>query len=91
MQAYQGHFENGCFYVSGQQINLPEKRQVILTILEEQEQEKKTTAYEMTEQEKERRKAWLEELGRIISQSTNEELLYNPRSTTMREPVNLTD
>ena len=36
LQAYKGYFENGQFYTSGKAIHIPERRQVVLTILEEQ-------------------------------------------------------
>jgi hypothetical protein len=35
LQAYQGYFENGRFYTAGQTIPIPERQQIILTILEE--------------------------------------------------------
>jgi len=35
LQAYKGYFENGNFYTAGKSIHIPERRQVILTILEE--------------------------------------------------------
>ena len=34
LQAYQGHFENGLFYSEGQAIRIPERKTVVLTILE---------------------------------------------------------
>ena len=36
MQAYSGYFEKGCFYTAGRAMPIPERRQVILTILEDQ-------------------------------------------------------
>lgn len=35
LQAYKGHFENGLFYTAGQNMPIPEGKQVVLTILEE--------------------------------------------------------
>ena len=31
-QAYEGYFNNGQFYVSGKSIRIPEKRRVVLTV-----------------------------------------------------------
>ena len=33
--AYEGYFVNGCFYTSGKALQIPEKRRVFITILEE--------------------------------------------------------
>ena len=35
MQAYEGYFENGQFYTAGRIINIPERKRVFLTVLEE--------------------------------------------------------
>ncbi|MCL2089297.1 MAG: hypothetical protein FWH14_07420 [Oscillospiraceae bacterium] len=35
MQAYEGYFENGQFYTSGQMIRIPEQRRVYITILDD--------------------------------------------------------
>ena len=35
LQAYQGHFENGLFYSAGQNIRIPERKKIIVTILED--------------------------------------------------------
>ena len=34
-QAYEGYFENGRFYTAEQVINLPERRRVYITVLDE--------------------------------------------------------
>ena len=34
-QAYEGYFENGLFYTAGQKLNIPEKRRIYITILDE--------------------------------------------------------
>jgi len=34
-QAYEGYFENGCFYAAGRPISIPERRRVYITILDE--------------------------------------------------------
>ena len=33
--AYEGYFSNGCFYASGKVVQIPEKRRVVITILED--------------------------------------------------------
>ncbi|MDR1538668.1 MAG: hypothetical protein LBU32_11870 [Clostridiales bacterium] len=43
LQAYQGYFENGRFYTSGRTIPIPERKQIILTILEEAAQDETMT------------------------------------------------
>ena len=35
MQAYEGYFENGCFYAAGKEIHFPERRRVYITVLDE--------------------------------------------------------
>ena len=35
MQAYEGYFENGRFYTAGKAINIPERKRVFITILDE--------------------------------------------------------
>jgi hypothetical protein len=35
LQAYKGYFENGHFFTAGHAIPIPERRQIILTILDE--------------------------------------------------------
>jgi hypothetical protein len=34
-QAYEGYFENGGFYTAGRVINIPERRRVYITVLDE--------------------------------------------------------
>ena len=34
-QAYEGYFENGRFYTAGRTVNLPERRRVYITVLDE--------------------------------------------------------
>ncbi len=34
-QAYEGYFENGNFYTSGQAIRIPERKRVYITVLDE--------------------------------------------------------
>ena len=38
-QAYEGYFENGCFFSGGQAVRIPEKKRVYITILNEPVQE----------------------------------------------------
>ena len=40
-QAYEGYFENGQFYASGQAVRIPERRRVYITILDEAAAESK--------------------------------------------------
>jgi len=68
LQAYQGYFENGYFYTDGHRMQIPEQRQIILTILEEPALKEQTPA----SQDKELRRAWLESLDRAISRSAVE-------------------
>ena len=42
LQAYSGYFEGGRFYTSGTEIQIPEHRQVILTIFEDKTAEDDT-------------------------------------------------
>ena len=35
LQAYKGYFENGNFYTAGKALHIPERRQIIITILDE--------------------------------------------------------
>jgi hypothetical protein len=42
LEAYQGYFEKGHFYTAGRAITIPERRQVILTILEERPSQDET-------------------------------------------------
>ena len=34
-QAYEGYFENGCFFTAGQAVKIPEHRRVYITVLDE--------------------------------------------------------
>lgn len=42
--AYEGYFNNGQFYVSGKAVNIPEKRRVFLTILDDAQDIENDTA-----------------------------------------------
>ena len=85
LQAYQGYFEKGLFHTAGRTIPIPERKQIILTILEE------IPAQESLDEEMEQRKAWINRLETAINLSLDEELPDLPHSTLMREPVNLAD
>jgi hypothetical protein len=85
-QAYEGYFENGLFYSSGQTIKLPERRRVYITVLDE------PVAIDDSEKSNiKRRSAQLIEIKKMISLSMDEELPLLNRSTVMREPVNLSE
>ena len=34
-QAYEGYFENGRFYTAGRPVNIPERRRVYITVIDE--------------------------------------------------------
>lgn len=40
LQAYQGYFENGKFYTAGRTLPIPERKQIIITILDEKDENK---------------------------------------------------
>ena len=86
MQAYEGYFENGQFYTSGRKIRIPERKRIFLTILEEPPSQLSNKNEDLK-----RRAEWLKKLNAAIQLSLDEELPYIPRSTTMREPVDLSD
>ena len=85
-QAYEGYFENGFFYSSGQTIKLPERRRVYITVLDEPADICNTESTQ-----KRRRSAQLSEIKKMISLSMDEELPFSNRSTDVREPINLSD
>ena len=62
MQAYEGYFENGRFYASGKAINIPERKRVFITILEEPA-------------ENEDIKKMIAEFDRMVDESADEILL----------------
>ena len=37
LEAYKGYFENGNFYTAGRTMRIPERRQIVLTFLDEQQ------------------------------------------------------
>ena len=74
--AYEGYFSNGLFYTMGRTVQIPEKRRIFITILEETVHE---TEYKATEQ-KESEQEWLDDFFNILSTATNEiDEKYFPR------------
>ena len=80
-KAYEGYFENGNFFTAGRMVSLPEKKRVVITVLDELEKAE-TGEYE-------RRSEWIKKMTAAVISSSNEELCEIPRSTLMREPVDL--
>ena len=85
LQAYKGYFENGHFYAAGQTLHIPERQQVILTILEESISDNEPAT------NKDIRAKWLENLNTAIQLSSGEQLPDITRSSLLREPTGLTD
>jgi len=83
MEAVEGYFENGRFITKGNLVRVPERRRVIITILDEVAESKR--------EDKELRAAWIKELNTAISLSVEEELPDIQRSKLMREPIDLSD
>ena len=86
-QAYEGYFENGNFFASGRVVRLPERKRVVITVLDEPAKIKS----EMSSGEKERRLAWLKKLDELTIAARDEELIYIPRSKKMRPPLDLAE
>ena len=85
-QTYEGYLEMDCkLSTSGQIITIPGRRRVFIAVYEE------APAQESVDEEMEQRRAWIKELEEAIDLSLDEELPDLPRSTLMREPVNLAD
>ncbi len=84
-QAYEGYFENGNFVMAGKTMKLPENKRVFITVLDESVVK---TQEKFNEQE--RRLAWLKRLDEAIKESSDEELVYFPRSQEMRPPHGMT-
>ena len=84
-QAYEGYFESGTFYSSGQPLRIPERRKVYITVLDEPIQDNSPPHETIP--------AWLEELHRLLDESGDEELrLENfPRMDFGRDPIFFTD
>ena len=104
-QAYEGYFENGLFYSSGQTIKLPERRRVYITVIDEpvdiNNTEKKpdsellkntqSLAIESAQEDLELRAAWLKKLNAAIDLSLNEEFPFLHRSPLMRDPISFSE
>ena len=91
VQAYEGYFENGRFYPTGQKISLPERQRAFVTILDEPARAASMPDTKDYANDQELRMAWLERLDKLITLSADEELIYIPRSTQMRAPVDLSE
>ena len=104
MQAYEGYIENGQFYSVGRTVQVPERRRVIITILDEpvklskKKKDGKTFLAEFNQlakrtqvEDQELRAAWIKKLDAAIDASLDEEMLDIPRSRIMRAPIKLTD
>jgi len=98
MQAINGYLENGRF-TPNDMISLPIRTDAILVIKEQAKPKDHKKAWadfmdgldEVQKEDKELRAAWLERLDKALRLSENEELPDFPRSTFMREPVNLAE
>jgi hypothetical protein len=66
--AYEGYFNDGRFYASGKVIQIPEKRRVVITILEETQNSNETESII----EKESAREWLDDLFLGLQDSTVE-------------------
>jgi len=82
-QAYEGYFENGSFFASGRAVRLPEKKRVVITVLDE--------PIKIVTAGKEQRIKWLERLNAAIDLSADEELPFIHRPAVMREPIDISD
>jgi hypothetical protein len=66
--AYEGYFNDGRFYASGKVIQIPEKRRVVITILEETRNTNETESIV----EKESAREWLDDLFAGLQEATVE-------------------
>jgi hypothetical protein len=80
VQAIQGYFDSGYFYQKGRRVSLPERRLVIVNVLD--------IPIEANEQQKADMEFWAE-FDRLAKESTDEELLMVdfPRMSFGREPI----
>ena len=103
MQAYEGYFENGQFYPVVKTANRPGRQRAFLMVLNESAESLKPKGTEgfleglnrltkeAASEEKELRAAWLKKLDAAINLSLDENIPDIPRSTLMREPLDLAD
>lgn len=68
-RAYVGYIDNGRFYTAGQLLQLPERRKLVITILDEVIAEPPSTVVSQPSCP-----AWLNELNRLLDESADEEL-----------------
>ncbi|MDR2088963.1 MAG: hypothetical protein LBP73_06380 [Clostridiales Family XIII bacterium] len=82
MQAIEGYFDNGRFFAIGRAMPVPERRRVIITVLDEPIQQSKNADD----------RAWLDEFHRLTS-SNGEELRDEdfPRMRFGRELINFSE
>jgi hypothetical protein len=66
--AYEGYFNDGRFYASGKVIQIPEKRRVVITILEETRNTNETESIAENESARE----WLDDLFEGLQDATIE-------------------
>ena len=80
-QTYEGYFERGKFYSTGQLISIPEQRKVYITVFDEPVQTSTT------------KENWLSELHRLLDESGDEKLSMEdfPRMELWREPIIISD
>jgi hypothetical protein len=68
-QAYVGYLEKGLFYTAGQLLQLPERRKLVITILDEAIDELPRAVASQPS-----RPDWLDELNRLLDDSAEEDL-----------------
>jgi len=106
MQAYEGYFEDGRFYPVGSITSKPGRIKAFI-ILDEQIEPSKPSqrpkdderfwikfhhqAEEVKTQNRKLRADWIKKMDEAVDLSLNEELPDFSRSTTMREPICMTD
>lgn len=89
VQAMQGYFENGVFYQLGHQIKIPNRKMVIINVLDmpinidETKRKLETDTARRTEQ--------LKEIRDLINLSVDEDFPLLHREANMRAPVNLSN
>ena len=80
VKAYEGYFESGSFYTSGKQMRIPERKRVILTILDDGDTDKQA--------------AW-NDFKRMVKQTEHENALLDSdaffRDNSSRELLAISD
>ena len=87
-QAYVGYLDKGLFYTSGQRLQLPERRKLVITVLDEVITDPLSTIVNQPS-----RPAWLDELNRLLDESSDDELDAEVfcRTSLRQEPIFFTE